>query len=65
MQSDQQAGAAFATIQQRAQIKTDRIVRLYLDPAAHLRGGKGQKRLLETSSDSEDDPDEASLPVPC
>jgi hypothetical protein len=46
MQNDRQSGTVFADIQQRAQIKTDRIVRLYLDPAAHLRGGKGQKRLL-------------------
>ena len=57
MQSDQRAGAAFAAIQQKAQIRTDRIVRLYLDPAAHLRGGKGQKRLREgTASDSEGEP---------
>ena len=53
MQNDAKAGMEFSAIQDRAQIKTDRIVRLYLDPAAHLRGGKGQKRLLEEDSGSD------------
>lgn len=56
MQNDAKSGASFDAIQGRAQIKTDRIVRLYLDPGAHLRGGKGQKRLLEeANSDSEEE----------
>ena len=57
MQHDQQSGVGFPSIQQRAQIKTDRIVRLYLDPAAHLRGGKGQKRLREDGESSSDEED--------
>lgn len=56
MQHDHQSGTSFTAIQERAQIKTDRIVHLYLDPAAHLRGGKGQKRLME-SPESDSDPE--------
>lgn len=56
MQHDSNSGAPFSSIQARAQIRTDRIVHLYLDPAAHLRGGKGQKRLHnEAGSDSSEE----------
>jgi hypothetical protein len=58
MQNDARGGASFDTIQGRAQIKTDRIVRLYLDPGAHLRGGKGQKRLRGDDSSSDSDAEE-------